>query len=478
MSKSYINKKPLYPDIPKTFYIYPLGCKTNLSESDMIASALLNKGFVNVSLSEKPGFVIINTCTVTASADKKARQQIRKIKKINTGLKIIVTGCFTVLNRDLLSSLNVDLIIENKVKHLTGNIILQAFFDEQEGKNKNTVKNIQVLEKDISDENLCEQSSYKKHIYSSHSRAFVKIQDGCEQGCSYCIVPLVRGSYASVEPSAVLNHISRLVSCGYEEIVLTGIHIGKYGMDFIKKAAGACSKTASTDIIGDLGGLLDAILKKTLIKRVRLSSIEIGEVNDYLIDTIASANGRIAPHLHIPLQSGSDRVLELMNRNYNTGFFLSSLNKIKNTIPQIALTTDIIAGFPQEYEDDFLNTIKILEEINFSKVHVFKYSRRENTRAAGMDSHLQESVKKFRTARIKETGENLRNKYINKNLDKILEVVCEEYNMADKIAYGTSENYIKVYFKLLPADFKINKRKILKVRTKSIFKKGLYGTII
>lgn len=438
------------------FSIYTLGCKTNQSESDYIASELISHGFELVSLKEKPDFSIINTCTVTSASDSKARQLIRRIKKSNPEGKIIVTGCFIVFNEKFLNENNIDFVIGNEKKYNIPELVYKLYNTGITDKASTCNENLPGFSTAIQNKNI-------------HSRALVKIQDGCEQNCSYCIVPLVRGCYRSVSTESILDTVEKLVSNGFEEIVLTGIHIGKYGVD----SDGNCTLTV----------LLELILNSTAIKRIRLSSIEINELTPELIEVIRVNKDRIAPHLHMPLQSGSNRILELMNRPYTRQYFLDKIKDIGEKIGDIAITTDIIVGFPEESETDFNETIDMAKKIGFSKMHVFKFSPRANTPASLMKKQISEIVKSDRSHTAIKLGEELRNSYLRSNTGNVLEVLCEEiiYPESD-LCGGTSGNYIKVYFKVKPDWLKNNmfeviRGKLFKISTKELYRDGLMGKL-
>ena len=526
---------------PITFAIHTIGCKTNQAESDDIARQLVLKGCRQAEISDAADAInttdafggidciIINTCTVTAAADKKARQLIRKLKSASPKSKLIVTGCFAELNRELVKDSPADFIFSNsKKKEIADFVFTEALVKEGSRVliNPSTAPDpvepvsettaavctnaaaaeptsgkiiaacpiaAAAAETYISTDSTAASAAFSEKAGSmtslqqdneeapaisivpvtgkeprhTHSRAFVKIQDGCRQGCSYCIVPLVRGPYLSTDPVKIIADIKNLVYQGHDEIVLTGIHIGKFGVDLLSK------KTA----IKTLPGLVLEILKNTGVKRLRLSSMEINEIDESLIGIIQNNGPAIAPHLHIPLQSGSDIVLKAMNRKYNSDFFISAVEHIKKAIPGITITTDIIVGFPGETDEDFTRTIEIVKNICFSRLHVFKYSKRPGTRAAIMSGHLQEKIKTERSRILRELGVDLRNSFIASNINKKLDVVCEEYDMKTGIAGGTSENYIKVYFDLNFDEYGKKKGKILKVSAKSIYSDGLFGVL-
>ena len=450
------------------FSIYTLGCKTNQSESDCIAGDLISRGFRIVPLMEKPDFSIINTCTVTSATDSKARQLIRRIKQSNPGGKIIVTGCFVVFNEKFLAENKIDFIIRNEDKYNIPELVYKIYninFTDKAGKMDKSDKSDKAGETGAFSE-IFPSPAPALPYQNIHSRALVKIQDGCEQRCSYCIVPLVRGRYKSIQPDLVIDKIKKLVNNGFEEIVLTGIHIGKYGVDFGQN----CS----------LASLLKTILGCTTVKRIRLSSIEVNEINRELLEIVKQSNGRVAPHFHVPLQSGSTKILKLMNRHYTRQYFLDAIKSIEKKLEGIAITTDIIVGFPGESEADFIETLKAAKEVNFSKMHVFKYSARTNTTAALMEGQISEIVKSNRSHIARKLGEELRDEYIKSNLNNELEVLCEEIDPESGLYRGTSGNYIKVYFKLKPDQLKDHvfetvRGKLLKIKAKELYRGGLTG---
>ena len=420
-----------------SFYIYTLGCKTNQSESDSIAGELLKRGLKPRSPGESPDIIIINTCTVTSAADRKARQAIRRLKKEHPSSIFIVTGCFTVFNKEFLKKNGVEHIVDNKMKSRIAGI------------------------------SGAQDSSEANFPAYGHSRALIKIQDGCEQKCSYCIVPVVRGKYQSRPHLEIINEAIKLEEDGHDEIVLTGIHIGKYGID-IKKNTGR---------IVSLEGLVSGILEKTSIKRIRLSSLEVNELTMDIVGLLNSSKSRLAHHLHIPLQSGSDEILKKMKRPYSSGYFLKRIEMLKKAIPDIVLSTDVIVGFPGETEKDFSKTLEIVKEVSFRKTHVFKFSPRENTPAFLMGDRIDEKEISSRSGRMRKLGEELRKEFINSLADRFLYPVCEEYDRRNKMVYGMSEQYVRVYTGL-EYDFFIKKRgRIIKVLAKAPYLDGVCASI-
>jgi threonylcarbamoyladenosine tRNA methylthiotransferase MtaB len=424
------------------FSIFTLGCKTNQSESDTITAGLVRKGFEQAGFENKSQISIINTCSVTAESDKKVRQVIRRIKQSNPESKIVVTGCFTVFNKEFLIKNDIDLVVENKDKNGIPDLISKIF----------------------------NETNSKTDAFLVHSRPFIKIQDGCEQNCTYCIVPKVRGSYNSVPPLQIIKEINDYADLGYEEVVLTGIHIGKYGVDLPDQK------------INTLQLLMIKILDATSIRRVRLSSIEINEIDKKFLQIINKSDSRITRHLHIPLQSGSNKILNFMNRQYSRELFMESISLIKESIPGVTITTDVIVGFPGETEEDFKETLDVVDKAVFSKIHVFKFSPRPFAPARSMNGNLLKKAKSERSKVLRKEGDRLRENFINSNIGKTLDVIYEKDDEKENISSGTSENYIRVYFSTPPEEScsssKNLKKKLLKIRAVSKYKDGLFGFTI
>ncbi len=443
------------------FSVDTLGCKVNLSESDFIIKGLQKKGMELAPWDENPDFCIINTCTVTSQSDRKVRQMIRKVKSQNKNSKIIVTGCFVVFNKEFLKDCGIDFIVENRDKNKIPDLI------------RETVAHGEIRK--VPEQKEPDKKGFNFYTYPRasqiHSRPLIKIQDGCEQNCTYCIVPKVRGKYKSIPCSEVLDRIRDLQRDGFEEVVLTGIHIGKYGND------SKSSNPSSEGKVGNLADLLERIMEDTDVKRIRISSIEVGEINRRLLDILERNKGRFARHLHIPLQSGSNRVLKLMGRPYTAEYYLRKIEMIGRIFPGIALATDVMVGFPGESEEDFIQTVKMIEKINFSKIHVFKFSKRKHTTAYWMSNQIGEEVKSRRSEIIRKIGDKLRSDYLKRNIGKLLNVVCEEMDIDNNIMSGTSENYIRVYFKMDKKKFPLLKGKILEVAASSEYKNGLWGIL-
>lgn len=365
------------------------GCKVNQAESQKWEKLLKMKGYSITADEQDADCWIINTCAVTHKAEVQSRQIINKAKKL--GKKAIVTGCYTELCRP----------------------------EESE-----SIKVISNFEK----ERLTEQFPVLNETHGlniSRHRAIVKIQDGCNHFCSYCIVPYLRGKPRSYRIEEILNEIKGYESMGIREIVLSGINMGLYGADSENKI--------------NLKYLLKVILKETSYFRIRLSSIELNYIDDEFLDIISDR--RICKHLHIPLQHGSDRILSLMNRPYTVIQYMEKIEKIMRLYPGIAIGTDVIAGFPSETEEDFRKTLELIEKTGFSYVHVFTYSERPFTKASKMPEQIPHDIRKERTKYLIETAKRKKVEYIKRFIDSELEVIVE--NKKNGLFSATSDNYIK-----------------------------------
>lgn len=331
------------------FKIYSLGCKVNQYDSAVLSNLLKLRGFLETKKdnNSKPDLIIVNSCSVTHSAINKDRRLINLLKRKYPQAKIVLVGCWPRIYN--IEGLEVDLIsnYKDQIKNLRA--IEKIFFE----------KNLSDIKKDCLKDNL--------NIINDRSRYFIKIQDGCQQFCSYCVIPFARGLLKSRPMKEILEEITLATKNGFKEIVLSGIHLGLYGCDLGSKDK-------------NLYNLLKKILSIKNLGRIRLSSIEITEVSDEIIDLIAS-NSKMCRHLHIPLQSGSDKILKLMNRPYDTKYYYNRINKLRKKITDIAISTDIIVGFPGETDFDFQDTCNFSQKIAFSKIHVFSFSAHEKTPA-------------------------------------------------------------------------------------------------
>ena len=467
------------------FSINTLGCKVNLCESDDISRELTGLGFEMAGFSDYPDFSIINTCTVTAESDRKARQLIRRIKNANKRAKIIVTGCFTASNEKFLEEAGIDHIINNDRKDsipklIAGLIGNDGFYPScpEDLSDEGPARAINVQKRRSEGQDLTvpgdpiavyNSRADNHHNIVRHSRPLIKIQDGCEQNCTYCIVPGVRGRYKSVGFADIIGKIDYIEDSGYEEIVLTGIHIGKYGVD----TRGAQIKETDP-AVRNLSQLITEILDCTMIKRIRISSLEINEISIGLLEVIKNNIGRIAPHLHIPLQSGSDRILGSMGRPYDRDYFVQKIKEIREALPDAAITTDIMVGFPGESPGDFKETVLLAKKLDFSKLHVFKYSPRPGTIASKIKEQVDPRQKSERSKKLRELGDRMRDDFINKNLGRKLLVICERQEKEKGTVSGTSGEYIKIYFKT-ERDFRKIHGKLVQVAPTKRYRDGLWA---
>ena len=386
--------------------IYTLGCKVNTYESEFILDMFKNRGYTISSFSDNPDIYIVNTCTVTNNSDKKDRKVINSIK--GKGLCTVVCGCF-VENPGNYDFDGIDIVIGNSHKSEIVSLVEEFL---------KTKKKIRI------DDNIMLSSFDDMEItnFEDRTRAFVKIQDGCQNYCSYCVIPFVRGRQRSKEKDKVLSEINTLVKNGYKEVVLTGIHTGSYGID----------------INTNFSNLLEELLNIKDLKRLRISSIEITELDDKFFKLLE--NEKLCNHLHIPLQSGSEEILKSMNRKYTKKEFKDIIDKIRSIRPDISITTDVIVGFPGETDEHFKECLDFIKEIKFSKVHVFPYSKRDGTKAARMDNQVNPIIKKKRVKELIQLSDSLEKEYYDKFKDQELEVLVEK--VEDGIAYGHTSNYL------------------------------------
>ena len=393
--------------------IYTLGCKVNTYESEYVLSELKKNGYTINKFDDINDIYIINTCTVTNNSDSKSRKMIRHARKLNKDACIVAMGCFIEYNKDKIESImpEIDIIIGNKEKKNIVKLIKDFFYKKEK---LNT----------LTDNFDNEFEDMYIDTFNARTRAFVKIQDGCENFCSYCVIPKVRGKCRSKKMDVAINEIETLVKNGYKEIILTGIHTGNYGVDLGLTFA----------------DLLREIVKIEGLKRLRISSIEITELTDEVLDIIKN-NKVIVNHFHIPIQSGSDKVLKVMNRKYDTKKFKEIINKLRSIVPDVSITTDIITGHPGENDEEFKNTLETVKEIEFSKLHVFPYSIRENTPSSKLPQ-IPDYLKKEQTDKLLELSREFEIKYMKKFLNMNLEVLFEVNK--DGYSYGHTTNYLAV----------------------------------
>lgn len=391
--------------------IQSLGCKVNLYESEYITDQFQKAGYEIVPFQEIADVYIINTCSVTNTSDVKSRKVIHQAIRRNPDACIVAIGCFIEANHDYHED-GVDILLGNANKSK----VLEYVERYWQTKQKANYFVTPIPEK---------FDDMTMSTFLGRTRAFIKIQDGCENFCSYCIIPYVRGKCRSKNFQTVLEEIQNYVQHGYKEVVLTGIHTGNYGVD----------------LGTDFAALLREIVKINGLVRLRISSIEITELTDEVLQIIRD-NDVIVDHLHIPLQAGSDKILRLMNRKYDLVYFKQKMEQIREIRPDISLTTDIIVGFPFETEEDFQDTLSFVREVQFSKVHVFPYSRRSGTVAADMAEQVPGDVKKDRVRRLLALSKELETEYMKKFIGKTLPVLME-VNRTD-YSLGHTSNYLLV----------------------------------
>lgn len=402
------------------FCIKTLGCKVNTYESELIRGLFVRKGYVYDE--DNADIYVVNTCTVTNMSDRKSRQIIHGIRNNHKDSIIVVCGCYSqnAYNTGKLDDIDADIILGNKDKskiveyvedYLKNKVAKKVFYDIM----------------DVPFENMELVNTFDR------TRAFVKIEDGCENYCTYCIIPYVRGKVRSKDHNLVIEEVTNLVNNGYKEIVLTGIHTGHY-----------------VDGNYNFASLLKDLINIKGLIRLRISSIEINELTDEVLDIFKNSS-ILVPHLHVPLQSGSDRILKEMNRKYDKKYFIDRINYIRSIKPDVSITTDVIVGFPTESEEEHIESMDTIRKIGFTKVHTFPYSDRYGTPASEMSGKIDGNVKKRRVKEIIELSSELERKFYERFYNRQLDVLFEEEK--DGYFIGHTANFIKVKAK---GNYKIN----------------------
>ncbi len=408
--------------------VVTLGCKANQYDSEQLKKEFQNKGWEIVSGDQVPDIFLVNSCTVTNEASRQSRQRLRKMSKEGKTPFLVLYGCYPQAYPQQTEKIpGVDLVIGRQDFDKTVELIESA-------------SGIKPLRKKA-DQDL---------FFFNRTRAFLKIEEGCESFCSYCIVPRARGRVWSKPVDEILEEIEALITSGFKEVVLTGIHLGFYGKD----RRGNLS----------LEKVIERILE-TPLPRLRLSSLEINEVSEELLDLMEGENA-LCPHLHLPLQSGSDKILEKMNRKYKARNFLAKTNYFKSRIPDLGLTTDVMVGFPGEAEEDFDKTVEMVKEVGFSRIHVFSYSKRAGTPAARMNQQITGPEKKKRNQFLRAIGEEQQAMFNSKYLGREMEVLVE----GTEPTQGWSSNYIKYYF-----EEDLEQGELIKVKGEKLFQDGIWG---
>ena len=386
----------------------------NQYETNAMIQQLKEKGYEIVEMPKKADIYVVNTCTVTNMSDRKSRQMLRRVKEINPQALIIACGCYVQVAKEELEKIpEIDLILGNNEK-------------------KEIVKFIENYNKEIKNNISVEDVMHQKEFvdfgdvtYTEKTRAVIKVQDGCDRFCSYCIIPYARGRVRSRKPESILSEIKKISKEGIKEVVITGIHVASYGKDFKENYR--------------LIDLLEEINKIEDIKRIRLGSIEPLLITQEFVDRLSKLK-KICHHFHLSLQSGCDETLQRMNRRYNTREFMEIVERLRATYPDVILTTDIIVGFPGETDEEFDKTYQFLSRVNFYKMHIFKYSPRKGTKAANMSNQIDGNVKEQRSNKLIELSNKNQKKYNECYIGKELEILWEEEK--DGMYRGHSDNYI------------------------------------
>ncbi len=432
----------------KTVGFMTLGCKVNQYESEAVSTIFEDSGYSIVDFDEVADVYVINTCTVTNLSDRKSRQAIRKAKKQNADSIIVVMGCYAQTSSGEVAEIDgVNLVIGTKDR----NRIIEFISRIEAGECRiNAVDNIMTT-------SIFED--LKLNTYKERTRAYIKIQEGCSQFCSYCIIPYARGPVRSRKPEDILEEVKTLANNGFLEIVLTGIHIASYGRDL---------KTI------DLLGLIKQIHQVEGIKRIRLGSVEPRTISEQFVEA-AKQLPKLCPHYHLSLQSGCDETLKAMNRKYTSEDYMKCVNLLKDNIKDVSLTTDLMVGFPGETDENFEQSLSFAKRVAFLKIHVFKYSPRKGTPAATMQNQIPPSVKDERSERMLKLSDSLEKQYMSQYLGKTVEVIFEQQVNGQKDLYeGLTANYMRVVA-MCKEDIK---GKMLNVNIKSLEGTHFLGNIL
>lgn len=426
-------------DLIKKVAFYTLGCKVNQYETESIKKQFIEMGYIDGSFEERADVYVINSCTVTNLADRKTRNMLRRAKSLNPNSIVVATGCYAQTNADDIAKIEeVDYIIGNTDKDKIAHIV--------ENREKREVKDI------------FQEKEYLETGFSTlreMTRAYIKIQDGCNNFCSYCKIPFARGNKRSRSIESILEEVKSLAKEGYKEIILIGINLGAYGEDIKEK------KISLEDVMEE-SSKIDGI------ERVRIGSIYPDKISERMIE-LMEKNSKIMPHLHISLQSGDDEILKMMKRKYNSEIVRDVLLKLRKRVKNVEFTADIITGFPGEKESNYKSGYNLIKEVEFSGVHIFQYSDRENTQASKFEGKITPEIKKRRAKELEELSENLSLKRRENYIGKIEKVLIEEESNNEY--YGYTENYLRV--KVIKEGIKVNT--IVEVKINKIEKGLLTG---
>lgn len=407
-----------------TVAFHTLGCKVNHYETEAIWQLFKEAGYERKDYESKADVYVINTCTVTNTGDKKSRQVIRRAIRHNPDGVICVTGCYAQTSpAEIMAIPGVDIVVGTQDRHKLLGYIEEYRRERQPINGVGNIMKARVFEElDVP-------------AFTDRTRASLKIQEGCNNFCTFCIIPWARGLLRSRDPEEVINQAQQLVDAGYKEIVLTGIHTGGYGEDLKDYNFAKLLKELDERVAG--------------LKRIRISSIEVSQITDEVIEVLDQSD-KIVRHLHIPLQSGSNTVLKRMRRKYTMEFFAERLTKLKKALPGLAVTSDVIVGFPGETEEEFMETYNFVKDHQFSELHVFPYSKRTGTPAARMEDQVDENVKNERVHRLIALSDQLAKEYASAYEGDVLEIIPEEsfkeQDGTHNLYVGYTDNYMKVVF--------------------------------
>lgn len=424
----------------KTVAFCTLGCKVNQYETDAMRGSFEAEGYEVKEFSQEASVYVINTCTVTNMADRKSRQMMHRAKKKNPDGIIVAVGCYVQAAKEQLEEDTlIDLVIGNNMKSQVVQIVEQYIQD-----------NRHTEDRDAYVADIAHSHEYETmHIetVSEHTRAYIKIQDGCNQFCSYCIIPYARGRVRSRKMEDILQEVRNLTANGYKEIVLTGIHISSYGLDFEHTADeqedyGPFKNSALIDLIEALSGIEG-------LERIRLGSLEPRIITENFVRRLCKVP-QICPHFHLSLQSGCDETLKRMNRHYTTVLYLEKCGILRQYFDRPSLTTDVIVGFPGETEEEFAQTERFLETVHFSDMHIFKYSKRRGTKAADMPNQIDPQIQSVRSEKLIALGERMKDDFLEACKDQEQIVLIEEETEIDGTKYmtGHSKHYIRCAFEM------------------------------
>ncbi len=407
----------------KTVAMSTLGCKVNHYETEAIWQLFKEQEYNRIDFEQQADVYVINTCTVTNTGDKKSRQVIRRAVRRNPDAVICVTGCYAQTSpAEIMAIPGVDIVVGTQDRHKMLGLIKQ-YREEREPINavRNIMKNRVYEELDVP-------------AFTDRTRASLKIQEGCNNFCTFCIIPWARGLMRSRDPQEVIRQAQQLVDAGYLEIVLTGIHTGGYGQDFKDYNLAQLLRDLESQVKG--------------LKRLRISSIEASQLTDEVIEVLRNSK-IVVNHLHIPIQSGSDTVLKRMRRKYTMEFFAERITKLAEALPNLAVTSDVIVGFPGETEEEFMETYNFIRDHKFSELHVFPYSKRTGTPAARMEDQVDEEIKNERVHRLIELNNQLAKEYASRFEGEVMDIIPEErFKETDNenLYVGYTDNYLKVIF--------------------------------